>query len=36
VEWDQSSLAELGLADGENALAEIYIRLLQLERFTDT
>src|SRR5580692_9059673 len=36
VEWDQASLAELGLADGENALAEIYIRLLQLERFTDT
>src|ERR1700722_2607720 len=30
VEWDQTSLAELRLADGENALAEIYIRLLQL------
>src|SRR6266496_1729414 len=28
VEWDQASLAELRLADGENTLAEIYIRLL--------
>src|SRR5580658_5884126 len=36
VEWDQASLAELRLADGENTLAEIHIRLLQLERFTDT
>ena len=28
VERDQASLAELRLADGENTLAEIYIRLL--------
>ena len=35
VERNQAGLAELGLADGENALAEIHIRLLQLERLTD-
>ena len=35
VERNQAGLAELGLADGENALAEIHIRLFQLERLTD-
>jgi len=35
VERNQAGLAELCLADGENALAEIHIRLSQLERLAD-
>jgi hypothetical protein len=35
VERNQAGLAELCLADGENALVEIHIRLFQLERLAD-
>src|SRR5215472_3481748 len=35
VERNQAGLAELCLADGENALAEIHIPLLQLERLAN-
>ena len=36
VERNQAGLAKLCLADGEDALTEIHIRLLQLEHLADT
>ena len=36
VKRNQAGLAELCLADAEDALAEIHIRLLQLEHLADT
>src|SRR5687768_13734913 len=36
MERNQAGLAELRLANGENALAEIHIRSLQLEHLADT
>jgi hypothetical protein len=36
VEWNQAGLAELGLADGEDAVAEVHIWPLQFEHLADT